>query len=428
MSPQLAYTIITLGSATLWGVVSGWLLYFYLPPGEPPLVPLALYGIVILISKAVNIAIALPVGYISDNTNSSWGRRLPYIIGGAIALPILFILLWTPPNTASSNFTLLYLFLVLLAFNLAYEIHQVPYESLLPELAVGEKERVTISTWKTGFLLVGNILAAFTGPLIGWGGYVRTMLIFAVIVAPIMILPGFLLKKHINPNYQPSTQISFLTSLKITFSNHNFQIFAISWGLFWMGATFMLELLPYIVTEVFGLRASDTVYFYLPAIGITLIAFPLIIRLSDKYGMKAVYRGSLLAGALNLPLLMFIGDWMPIPLLAQGILWMALQSAGLAGAQILPSAMIAEITDDDEVVTGHRREGSFYSMWGLLNQAASGLGLTIIPMFLLLGRSKTDPHGPLGVRLLGLLGGILLLIAYWVFQHYKVKTREVQHD
>jgi glycoside/pentoside/hexuronide:cation symporter, GPH family len=283
------------------------------------------------------------------------------------------------------------------------------------------EERVTISSWKTGFQLGGNILAGFTGPLIGWVGYVRTMLLFAVIAAPLLILPGFFLRKRVTIRDQRSGQIPFLMSLKITFANRNFQVFALSWGLFWTGATFVLETLPFIVTEICRLPESDAVYFYIPAILITLISFPFIIRLSERYGMKATYRGSLFAGAISLASLMLISNRIPLPLLAQGILWVALQSASLAGAQILPSAMIAEITDEDEVQTGHRREGSFYSVWGLLNQAASGLGMAIIPLFLILGRSKSDPHGPLGVRLLGLLGGIFLFIAYVIFQQYKSK-------
>jgi len=140
--------------------------------------------------------------------------------------------------------------------------------------------------------------------------------------------------------------------------------------------------------------------------------------------MKAVFRGSLLAGAISLSALMLIGDWIPIPLIAQGIIWVVLQSAALAGAQILPGAMIAEITDHDEKLTGQRREGSFYSVWGLLNQASSGFGLAIIPLFLMLGRSRTDPNGPLGVRLLGLLGGLILLISFWIFNQYKLDKSE----
>lgn len=422
----LAYTIITLGSSTLWGVVSGWLIYFYLPPGETPLVPLALYSMVFLVSKAVNIVVGLPIGYISDHTNSSWGRRLPYIIGGAILLPVLFVLLWTPPHGGGTS-TAIYLFGVLIAFNLVYEIHQVPYESLLPELAVGEKERVAISSWKAGFLLGGNILAGTTGFLIDSLGYAQTMWIFAIVVAPVIILPGFFLRKRINLSYQTTKRISFIESLKATFGIRNFQVFAISWGLFWTAATLVLETLPFIVTEICKLKVSDATYFYFPAIAATLLTFPFINQLSERYGMKAVYRGSLLAGAITLPTLMLIGDWIPIPLLAQGILWVVLQSASLAGAQILPSALIAKITDNDERLTGQRREGSFYSVWGLLNQASSGLGLAVIPLFLLLGRSKLDPQGPLGVRLLGLAGGILLLIAFWVFHYYNMENKSEEH-
>jgi len=339
-------------------------------------------------------------------------------------MPVLFVLLWTPPHVEGSVLTPAYLFLVLIAFNLAYEVHQVPYESLLPELVVEEKDRVAVSGWKTGFLLGGNILAGFTGPLISWLGYVRTMWIFAIIAAPVLILPGFFLRKRIDLSYQTTQRISFIDSLKTTFGERNFQIFAISWGLMWTGATLVLETLPYIVTEVCGLQEADAIYFYLPAIAITLIAFPFIIQLSERYGMKTVYRGSLLAGAVSLSTLMLIGERIPIPLLAQGVLWVALQSASLAGAQILPSAMVAEITDYDELLTGQRREGSFYSVWGLLNQASSGLGLAIIPLFLLLGRSKLDPQGPLGVRLLGVFGGLLLLVSFWVFQQYKLDKKQ----
>ncbi len=423
---QLAYTIITLGSSTLWGVFSGWLIYYYLPPGTEPLVPLAFYSIVMLISKVVNIVISLPIGYLSDRTESRWGRRLPYIIGGALFLPALFFLLWIPPRGDSTQ-AAMYLFLILIAFNLAYEIHQVPYEALLPELAVSEKERVTISSWKTGFLLLGNVLAGFTGPMIGAWGYERTMLIFSVFAAPVLILPGFFLRGQVRQTQRPIQKLSFRESLRITFGNRDFQVFALSWGLLWTGATLVLETLPYTVTEICKLNEADAVYFYIPAILVTLAAFPFIIRMSDRYGMKAVYRGSLIAGAVSLASLILIGEWIPIPLLTQGILWVAFQSASLAGVQILPTAMIAEITDEDEVTTGQRREGSFYSVWGLLNQASSGLGMAMIPIFLLLGRSQSDPQGPLGVRLLGVAGGALLLASFFIIKQYKPKKAQAAH-
>jgi glycoside/pentoside/hexuronide:cation symporter, GPH family len=423
----LYYTVITLGSAALWGIISGWLLYFYLPPGEQPLVPIAFYSLVILTSKLINIMLGLPVGYLSDHTHSRWGRRLPYIIGGALFLPIFFFLLWTPPSTTESFGNLFYLAIVLIAFSAAYEIHQIPYESLLPELAIRAGDRVSISTWKTVFLLIGNILAGFAGPLIAKLGYASSMGIFAAVAAPILILPGFLLRKRINHKSPPIQKIPFLESLKTTFGNRPFQTFTLSWGLMWTASTFILGTLPFIVTEVCRLDKADAVYFYLSGIVATLIAFPYVSKLSARYGMKAVYRGSLLAGAITLPCLLLIGDRIPMSLFSQGIFWIVLQSLGLAATQILPGAMAAEITDQDERLTGQRREGSFYSVWGLLNQVASGLAMGIIPLFLLLGRSRLDPNGPLGVRMLGLAGGILLLISFFVFGQYNLEKQGGAH-
>jgi GPH family glycoside/pentoside/hexuronide:cation symporter len=419
---RLAYTIITLGSATLWGLVGGWLLYFYVNSHAQPLVSLALYGLVMLGSKTINIIIALWVGYASDRTHAHWGRRLPYIIGGGVFLPVLFYFLWRPPYENNPAGNLLYLLIALIAFGAVYQIHQVPYEALLPELAVTEKERVGISTWRTGFLLGGNLLAGAAGPLISRWGYADSMGVFAAVAAPIIILPGFFLRRHVNQEAKPVQKIPFTAGLKTTFANTSFQVFILSWGLMWIASTFIISLIPFIVTEICGLDTSYTIYFYLSAIIATFAALPLVNRLSKRYGIKTVYQGSLLAGGISLPLLMLIGEWFPISLFAQGILWIILQGVSLAGVQVLPSSMVAEITDHDQVIMGHRREGSFYSVWGLFNQVSAGLAHAIIPLFLLLGHARTDPDGPLGVRLLGLMGGILLITSFWVFRGYHPKA------
>ena len=48
-------------------------------------------------------AITDPVmGYVSDKTRSKYGRRRPYIFVGAIAVGVIFALMWQlPPNTQS---------------------------------------------------------------------------------------------------------------------------------------------------------------------------------------------------------------------------------------------------------------------------------------------------------------------------------------
>jgi len=417
----IAYAIITLATSTLWGVLSGWLLYFYLPPSGTSLVPAALFSLVILLSRVANAAITLPIGYLSDRTRTRWGRRLPYIFGGAFAIPWLFFLLWTPPHPAAqSPWNLLYLAAVMLAYNIVYEIHQVPYEALLPELIGAEKQRINISAWRSGFQLGGAVLAGAVGPMLETLGYGSTMMIFALGTIPFLCLPAFFLHEPKNADLGREV-ISFRDSLRLTIHNRAFQVYTLAWVLFWMASTFVMETLPYIVTEVCRLGEADTIFFYLPAILVSLACFPLVTWLANRYGKGRIFSLSLLAGALVLPGLFLIGAWIPLPLIVQGISWIILEAIALSGAQVLPAAIAAEVTDLDAQQTGQRRAGSFYAMWGLLDQLASGFALALLPLFLLLGRSALSPHGPLGVRILGLVGGGLLLAGFFIFRAYPAR-------
>jgi MFS family permease len=180
----------------------------------------------------------------------------------------------------------------------------------------------------------------------------------------------------------------------------------------WLATTFTFESLPYIVTEICKSSKADTAYLYFAALVTSLIGYPAVTKLAERYGVKTVFRGSLLAGALVAPGLLLISDSTPIPLLAQGILWMVLQAASLAGAMALPGAVTAEIGEGNQSAFGN-----------LVDQLASGLALAIIPLFLLLGRSQFDSQGPLGVRLLGLAGSLFLLSAFLIFGRYKAEKK-----
>jgi GPH family glycoside/pentoside/hexuronide:cation symporter len=171
-------------------------------------------------------------------------------------------------------------------------------------------------------------------------------------------------------------------------------------------------------------------YFYVPAVLAALACYPLITWLAERWGKEKVFARSLLASALVLPGLLLIGDGIPLPLRVQGIGWITLQAVTMAGVIMLPPAFGAEITDYDETVTGQRREGAYYAVWGLLDQVINGLATALLPIVLLLGRSRVDPNGPLGVRMIGVLGGAMMLAAFFIFQQYpltdKVETEEAQ--
>lgn len=416
----LAFAIIIFGMSTLTGVMSGWLIYFYLPPGGNALVPFGLFGLVVLLSRVSHIAINILMDRFAPRAAS---RRLWYMLGGALSMPLFFVFLWLPPHAGQSTLNLVFLFMALVAFNLASGVHQAVHETLLPALTLGEKEHGAVSNWRMGFLLGGNILAGLAGPLIDALGYTQAMWTFAAIAAPALILPGLFLRRRLTPETHPFERIPFLEIVRTAWGNRAFRVFAFSWGLMWLGTTFIYESLPYIVTQICRLKKADTAWFYFSTMGVSLAMYPLVTRLAERYGVKTVYRTSLLAGAVSIPGLMLIGDHIPIPLFAQGLIWIVLQTVCLIGAQALPGAITTEITASDPSVTPEQapeRQRSLYAFGNLVDQLSSGLALAIIPLFLLLGHSLSDPAGPLGVRLLGPAAGLFLLASFVVFGHYKI--------
>jgi GPH family glycoside/pentoside/hexuronide:cation symporter len=411
------YALITLGTSVIWTILGGWLLYFYIPPEGTPLVPAALYGAAMFTIRALNAIVTPPVGYLSDRTRSRWGRRLPYMFASALPLLVFFVLLWSPPVQGESIWNLVYLMVIMMLYNLAYVFNQVPYMALVPELALTDKHRVRLSAWTSGFLLIGMILGGLAGPLIERLGYVTTALIYAAGLLPFFYVPFLVLRE---PGHREPTaeRLNLREGIVFMMRNKPFLVMTAT-GIFYWGITTLTQsIIPYIVTEVCLLSESDTWYFYIPAIFASLACYPLVMWLANRWGKWTVFAGSILASAIVLPGLMLIGEWLPISLMAQGIIWITLQAVAFSGIAMLPPAFGAEIVDHDEELTGERREGTYYATWGVLDQIINGVIAAVLPLLLLLGRSHTDPNGPLGVRIVGVVGGVLLFIGFLIFLRY----------
>ena len=415
---DIFYALIALGSTTIWSVLSGWLLYFYMPPGRIPLVPVALYGVVIFTTRMVEAVIAPPIGYLSDHTRSRWGRRLPFMFASALPMLVFFVLVWTPPVKTESAWNLVYLGVVMLLYKITSSLHQIPYRALLPELALTDPHRVRISAWYAGFQLAGMTLGGFAGLVIENLGYVMAALIFASVMLPLFYLPFLVLRERSGRQIAVAERLDFWKSFSVTLRNRAFLVYTPTWALYWSTTTFVQAAIPFIATELCLLTRADTIYFYIPAVLASLACYPVVTWLSNRLGKWRVYTGSLFASAVVLPGLLLIGHGLPGSLKTQGVIWTILEAIVVSGAVVLSPVFAAEITDHDARLTGQRREGVYYATWGLLDHVVTGAALALLPLLLLLGRSHSDPHGPLGVRMVGVVGGALMFAAFLCFLRY----------
>ncbi|MEW5871219.1 MAG: MFS transporter [Chloroflexota bacterium] len=410
-----------LGSAAIGFVSSSWLLYYYLPPGAAGRVPAAFFGAATLVSYLASAVLIPLIGYLSDALRSPWGRRLPFMSAAALPVAVLFVLLWTPPLTNQSLWNLVYLTVMLVLFKIASGFYQIPYQALLPELALSDHARVRLSAWQSGFLLTGFMLGGLAGPVIEKFGYQGNALIYAGAALVSLSLPLLVARRGqqaVPPSMQPG---DFWRSMQTTLRNQAFLVFAVCWALYLMTSFAVQSSAPFLTTEVCLLSPSDTVFFYIPAILTSLGSYPLVTWLSDRFGKWRVFASSLLVSALVFPGTMLIGPWLPLALKAQCTTWAILQAFSVSGATVLGATFVAEIADYQASTTGQHNAGIYYALMKLLDQVLSGVASALLPLLFLLGRSRSAPQGPLGVRLTGVAAGILVAAAFLVFLRYPLR-------
>jgi glycoside/pentoside/hexuronide:cation symporter, GPH family len=84
------------------------------------------------------------MGFVSDNTDSRWGRRRPYIFVGAILSGILFVILWQldPENTQNYNFW--YFLILSMVFLIGNTMFATPLIGLGYEMTSNYNERTRL--------------------------------------------------------------------------------------------------------------------------------------------------------------------------------------------------------------------------------------------------------------------------------------------
>ena len=104
----------------------------------------ALVGLLGALPRLIDAFTDPLMGYISDHTRSRWGRRRPYIFGGAIAVGIIYALLWQLPEGRSETYYFWYFLVGSLFFYVAYTVFATPWVALGYELTPDYHERTRV--------------------------------------------------------------------------------------------------------------------------------------------------------------------------------------------------------------------------------------------------------------------------------------------
>ncbi|MEO1097773.1 MAG: MFS transporter [Bacteroidota bacterium] len=101
------------------------------------------------------------MGYISDNTNTRWGRRRPFIFIGAVLTGLLFILLWQMDENNSQDYNFWYFLVISAVFILANTCFSTPLIGLGYEMTSDYNER-------TRLMGLANIVGQVAWMVVPW--------------------------------------------------------------------------------------------------------------------------------------------------------------------------------------------------------------------------------------------------------------------
>lgn len=399
MLKKLTYSLGALASSLSYQIFATYIIFFYVDVMRLPVYMAGSAMFIYGIWNAINDPLA---GFLSDSTHSRFGRRVPYILLGAIPLGLAFAFLWRTPffGLDEPYFLFLYFLALICLFDAFYTVVVLNWSALFPEMFGGLKERSSVNVFRQGFALLGLLFGIAIPPQLftkfGWG---NMGLIFGVIIALVWLVT--LLGCKEKKEFSREASLPLLTALKTTLVDRSFLAYVSADLLISFGFITLIASIPFYVKYVLEKSPQEVTLLFALAF---FVAFPMLFVWRSIIVKKGAKRTMMLAAgamAFSLLPLLFSNSGGVIMLVA------ALFGASLAGYLMISDVVLSDVIDEDEVKTGHRREGMFFGIRAFINRFSIVIqSFTISSVFMLCGYNPyvfTQPRS--------FYGGIFALIA-----------------
>jgi len=347
------------------------------------------------------------VGYLSDSTRSTWGRRHPWLYASILPLGATFYLLWNPPDFVVGD-TLLFAWLVVcnVSMRTALTMFLVPAYAIVPELTADYDERTRLLT---GFHVIYSVFTngmsvlmyaiwlvpteKISDGVMNPAGYQTAGLFGTVVIVASLLVFTVGLRRFIPRlrQYQVDTSPSlgqFFRQVADVFKSASARVVVMGGVLYYAGLGTYVALWVYIYSYFWEFTSPQISIIVIPMTLAALILPPAMARWAAGREKKTVaITGLLGAMAVNVvPISLRLLGFFPES--GSEALFYTMLAAGFFETilflvfDVCWRSMIADLTERTELDTGRRNEGVICSTITFATKCADALGTLIAGILL----------------------------------------------
>lgn len=343
-----------------------------------------MWGVLFFLPRVFDSVTDPIMGFISDNTRSTWGRRKQYVFVGAIVMGISFVAMWQLYRDDGITYNFVYFLCWSFLFYLGLTLFSIPYVAMGYEMSDDFHERTSI-------MAVAQWIGQWAWVIAPWFWVVmydpswfpnadtatRTLSIWVGVVCMLLaMVPAVFLPSRStrdDTNLVPLNWANFgggmreiLAGFKEAFGSVPFRKLCFATFLIFNAFNTVAAFSFFIV--VYHLFAGNapaagiwpTLFGSVGALITTFAVIPTVAWMSRRMGKKNAFMLSQGISIIGYVLLWF--------LMVPGKPWMFMFalpffSFGIGGLFTLMMSMTADVCDLDELATGKRREGIFGAIY-----------------------------------------------------------------
>ena len=333
------------------------------------------------------------VGYLSDRTHSRWGRRVPWMVIGALILSGGIIGLFGVPQSLSLSGTIIWVGGFFALATVGFTMVAIPYGATAGEMTQDPKERSTMMGFRMAFASVGILLGGAVIPQLA-GGTREGHFIAAIYVAPIIILSiwGSLWSTRKAPRILSPSARGFMSTWLLVFKNKPFVILVCLYGIMTLAIALITAGLPFAAIYLIFDSGNSLLSPASTALGILSLLFACFVFgsiLSQAFWVWMSARlgkvGALIFG-LVIYIILLIAIFVNLPSVDIMLMAILFVVAGMTNGayQQIPWAIYPDLMDITRSESGDAIEGAFSAIWLFGQKVANAIAPLILSLILAL--------------------------------------------